>query len=58
MTEPTIITIEVSGGVCHYDVADRGHPIVIRFKDHDNIEAGDPNVWSYDTHNVERFHAD
>lgn len=58
MSEPTLITIEVSGGICHYEVDDKGHPVVVRFKDHDNIDAGDPNTWFYEIHNATSFAAD
>lgn len=56
--KPTVVTIEVSDGVCHYETSDAGHPVVVRFKDYDNIEAGDPDVWSYNVLNTRTFIAD
>ena len=58
MPEPTLVTIEVSGGICHYEVEDNGHPVIVRFKDHDNIEAGDPDKWFYRIYNTTSFDAD
>ena len=58
MSEPVFVSIEVSGGICHFEVEDNGKPIVVRFKDHDNIEAGDPDEWFYQVYNTPYFSAD
>ena len=55
LTEPNVLTIVVSNGVCEYWVDDKGAPLIVRFKDYDNIKAGDEDVWQYTVYNANSF---
>ena len=45
------VTIEVNGGICEYEVKPSILPVTTKFKDYDNINAGDPDEWTISKYN-------